>query len=63
MSKYGVSSGPHFPLLGPNTAIYGVNLRIQPKYGKIRTKKNIFGHFSRSLIDAVLPFLILQSQY
>ena len=26
--KYGVSSGPYFPVLGLNTEIYGVNLRI-----------------------------------
>ena len=26
--KYGVSSGPYFPVLGLNTEIYGVNIRI-----------------------------------
>ena len=34
MSKYGVFSGPYFPVLGLNTEIYGV-------------KNSIFGHFSR----------------
>ena len=49
MSKYGVISGPHFPVLGLNTQIYTVNLRIQSVYKKIRTRGNsAFGHFSRS---------------
>ena len=42
-------SGHYFPIFGLNTEIYGVNLRVQSEYGKIRTRKNsIFGHFSRS---------------
>ena len=42
-------SGSYFPLLGLNTEIYGVNIRIKSKYGKMRIRKNsIFGHFSRS---------------
>ena len=46
MSKYGVFSGPYFPVFGLNTEIYG---SIQSEYRKIRTRKNsIFGHFSRS---------------
>ena len=50
VSKYGVFSGPYFPVLELNTEIYAVNLRIQPEYGKIRTRKNsVFGHFSRSV--------------
>ena len=50
LSKYRVFSGPYFPAFRLNTDIYGVNLRIQPKCGKILTKKNsIFGHFSRSV--------------
>ena len=28
VSKYGVFSGPYFPVFGLNTEIYGVNLRI-----------------------------------
>ena len=42
MSKYGVISGPYFPVLGlnteigPNTEIYEVNLHIQPNTGKYR---------------------------
>ena len=48
--KYGVISGPCFPVFGLNTEIYEVNLRIQSKYRKIRTKKHsLFGHFSRSV--------------
>ena len=45
--KYGVFSGPYFSVFGLNTEIYRVNLRIQFKYRKIRTRKNsVFGHFS-----------------
>ena len=36
VSKFGVISGPYFPVFGLNTEIYGVNLRIQPEYRKIR---------------------------
>ena len=44
--KYGVFSGPYFPVFGLNTEIY---LRVQSEYKKIRTRKNsVFGHFSRS---------------
>ena len=49
LSKYGVFSGPYFPVFGLITKIYSVNLCIQSKYKKIRTRKNyVFGHFSRS---------------
>ena len=48
MSKYGVFSGPYFPVFGLNTKIYGVNLRIQSECRKIRTRKDsVFGHVSR----------------
>ena len=40
VSKYGVFSGPYFPIFGLNTETYGVNLHIPSKYGKIRTRKN-----------------------
>ena len=41
-----VFSGPNFPVFGPNTEIYGVNLGVQSEYMKIRTRKNsLFGHF------------------
>ena len=39
MSKLGVASGAYFRVLELNTVIYGLNLRIQSKYGKIRTRK------------------------
>ena len=40
MSKYGVISGPYFP----------VSLRSQSECGKIRARNNsVFGHFSRSV--------------
>ena len=44
VSKYGVISGPYFPVFGLNTEI----LRIHVEYRKIRTRnKSAFGHFSR----------------
>ena len=58
--KYGVFSGPYFPVFVLNTEIYSVNLRIQSEYRKIRTRKNpAFGHFSHS----VLYWEILPSSY
>ena len=49
VSKYGVISGPYFPVLGLNTEKYFVSLCIQSECGKIRTRNNsVFGHFSRS---------------
>ena len=51
-NKCGVFSGPYFPVFGLNIEIYGVNLRIQSEYRKIRIRKNfVFGHFSRSAND------------
>ena len=50
VSKYGVFSGPYFPVFGLKTERYEVPLRIQSKCGKIRTRKNcVLGHFSRSV--------------
>ena len=49
VSKYGVISSLYFPVFRLKTEIYEVNLRIQSKYRKIRTRdKSVFGHFSRS---------------
>ena len=49
VSEYGVISGPYFPVFRLNTKIYGVNLRNQSEYRKIRTRQNfVFGHFSSS---------------
>ena len=49
MSKYGVISGPYFPVFGLNTEIYSITLRNQSEYRKIRTRSNsVFGHFSHS---------------
>ena len=46
MSEYEVFSGPYFSGFAWNTEIYGVNLRIQSEYRKIRTRKNsVFGYF------------------
>ena len=42
-SKYGVFSGPYFPVFGQNTEIYKC---IKSEYRKIRTRKNsVSGHF------------------
>ena len=49
-SKYGVISGPYFPVFGLNAGRYGVFVRIQSEYRKIRTRNNSeFGYFSRSI--------------
>ena len=37
MSKYGVFSGPYFPVFGLNTEIYGVNGPNVGKYGPEKT--------------------------
>ena len=48
VSKYGVFSGPYFPHSDRILRDTG-SLRIQSKWGKIRTRKNsVFGHFSGS---------------
>ena len=50
MSKYGVFFRPYFPVFGLKKEIYSVNLSIQSKYRKMRTRKNcVSGHFSRSV--------------
>ena len=51
MSKYGVISGPYFPVFGLKTEKYSVSLRIQSEseYKEIQTiNSSVFGHFSRS---------------
>ena len=46
--KYGVFSGPYFPVFELNTEIYSVNLRIQSEYKEIRTRKSfVFGTFTK----------------
>ena len=57
LSKYGVISGPYFPVFRHITEIYSVNLRIQSEYRKIRTRNNsVFGHFSRSVMSLSVLF-------
>ena len=57
VSKYGVISGPYFPVLGLNTEKYFVSLCIQSECGKIRTRNNsVFEHFSRSVMSDKLSF-------
>ena len=56
VSKYGVFSGPYFPVFGLNTEIYSINLRTQSKYRKIRSRKNsVFEQFS--------PIVALNQRY
>ena len=40
LSKYGVLSGPYFPVFGLNKEIYSINLRIQSGYREIRSRKS-----------------------
>ena len=57
VSKYGVISGPYYPVFRLNTEIYSLNLRIQSEYRKIRTRNNsVFGHFSRSVNFGISSF-------
>ena len=52
-------SGSYFPLFRLNAEIYCVNLRIETKYGKIKTRENsVFGHFSHSALLENLRFWI-----
>ena len=45
-SKYGVISGPYFPVFGLNTERYSISPCIQSEYRKIWTRNNsVFGHF------------------
>ena len=54
VSKYGVISGPYFPVFRLNMEIYSVNLCIQPEYRKMRTRNNSeFGHISRSRCHSI----------
>ena len=49
VSKYGVFSGPYFPVFELNTERYSVSLHIQSKCWKIRTRKNfVYELFSRN---------------
>ena len=54
ISSYGILFGHYFIVLGLNTEIYTVNLRIQSKYGKTLTRKNYaFEDFSHSLKNMI----------
>ena len=51
VSKYGVFSGPHFPVFGLNTGIYGVNLRfsVRIQENTDQTKHRIWTLFTQCL--------------
>ena len=58
VSKYGVISGPYFPVF---VLIYSVNLRIQSECRKIRTRDNsVFVHFSCSEPVAVESWAVTE---
>ena len=49
------NTSPYFPAFGLNTDGYGLPLRIQSEYWKIRTRKNsVFRHFSHSAAYIVI---------
>ena len=54
MSKYGVFSGPYFPVFELNTEIYNVNLRIQFEYGEIRPEKTPYVETFHAVQGSVL---------
>ena len=57
--RIGSFSGPYFPAFGLNTERYGVSLRIQSKFGKIRTrKKSEYGHLLLSVSTGSEPMSI-----
>ena len=52
--------GRHFHAFRLNTERYGVSLRIQSEYRKMRTRNNsVFGHFSRSIYRQTKFFTLL----
>ena len=55
ISKY--FSGPYFPAFGLNTEFYSVNLRIQPKCGKIQTRKIPNTDTFCNVFSNILPIL------
>ena len=59
LSKYGVTSGPYFPVFGLNMERYSMSLRIQSEYRKKRIRSNsVFGHFSwGACISINLPYM------
>ena len=59
--KYGVFSGPYFPVFELNTKIYSANLRIQFEFRKVRTRGNcVFGHFfTKCMVSLIYIILCL----
>ena len=51
-------SGPHFPVFGLNTESYGVSLRIQSKYGKMRTRTTPNADTFRAVFLAVFQKIL-----
>ena len=53
-------SGPYFPAFGRNKEIYSLNLRIQPKCEKIRTRKSsILDTFHTVSITSIIWRVVL----
>ena len=52
VSKYGVFSGPYFPMFGLNRERYSISLRIQSKCWKIRKKLLIWTLFRQLWLNS-----------
>ena len=68
MSKYGVYSGPYFPVFGLNTEFYSVHFRIHSEYRKIRTsfffkKPRIWTLFTQCNGDRLFHFPNITNQF
>ena len=60
MSKYGVFSGPYFPVFGLNTEIYSVNYVFSPNTGKYGPEKIPYvDTFHVVEVTALLSLLLL----
>ena len=54
-----IFSGPHFPVFVLNTEIYRVNIRIQSKWGKIRTSKTLVMDTFHTVLSKAFYYLPL----
>ena len=63
MSRYGVFSGPYFPIFGLNTDIYGVNLKFGRNTGKYGPEKTPYlDIFYTVKISPRILFLVVHIQ-
>ena len=59
MSKYGIFSGPYFPVFGLNTEIYGVNSPIMGKRGLGKALYLATFHAVTMLLTSLWCFFLL----